>query len=75
MEDLINCAIAYRKAGNAAPLYHNREEVKKQWSTQGAGNLIEGARQDMSMYPDLFKGLPYDLAVDMTPLNSKETIR
>jgi hypothetical protein len=63
-EDLVNCALAYRKLGKGEPLYYSREEVIKQWARYGA-------HADQAIYQDLFRRLPYDLDTNMAPLSKK----
>jgi hypothetical protein len=63
-EDLINCALAYRKLGSGEPLYFNRQELMKQW-------VKYAAHTEQAEHQDVFRKLPYELAIDMSPLNRK----
>jgi hypothetical protein len=36
VEDLLDRALAYRKAGNGEPLYANKQEILRQWVGYGA---------------------------------------
>jgi len=63
-DELVNCAVAYRKLGKGEPLYWSKKECINQW-------IRIGAHQAQAEYHDLFNRLEYELATDMTPLNRK----
>jgi hypothetical protein len=62
-EDLVNCALTYKKH-TGQPLYLSRHDLLKQW-------IRYAAHTEQATHGDVFNKLPYYLDTNMAPLDRK----